>query len=83
MKLYSIRDRLAQEFAPIFEAKNDEVADRVVRQLMAKSPGLNLSDFELYRLGSFSYTDGFLDPEINPILVSSEYASLGKGENNG
>lgn len=51
--LYSIYDRLAEEFSPVFEAKNDAIANRMFNAL---SKDADLTDQTLYRVGSFTNT---------------------------
>nr|QJB18856.1 MAG: nonstructural protein [Microvirus sp.] len=70
MYLYSVKDRLADEFAPLFEAKNDAIALRVHATMMAKVPGLILSDFELYKLGHYDSTNALVEGYETPLLIN-------------
>nr|WAE43502.1 MAG: hypothetical protein [Microviridae sp.] len=71
MKLYSLKDRLASEFAPPFSAKNVDVANRMVRQLLLQHPNIAPTEFELYEVGEFFEDTGLMDKPLSPILVSS------------
>lgn len=51
MNLYVIYDRVAQEGGPIFEAKNDNVAFRMVQEYLAKAP----NDYMVLHVGSLSH----------------------------
>lgn len=58
MRLYSLYDSIAKEFAPVFSAKTDALASRSVRNLLSKVP--NFSDFTLHFVGEFDHDDGRL-----------------------
>lgn len=49
MRLYVIKDTVADEFGPVFEAKNDEVATRSFKALISKA--IQPSDFVLFFAG--------------------------------
>ncbi len=51
-ELFTIYDKVAQEAGPIFQAKNLYVAMRYVNE-MIKDNKINLSEYDLVRLGSF------------------------------
>lgn len=57
-KLYSIRDRAAGQFGPVFQAVNDAVASRSMVRLMEKIPSYDRDAFQLVRLGSFDDETG-------------------------
>lgn len=69
MNLYSLKDVVADEYGPVFEAKNDDVAIRVCKQIPQKSPDIVLSDFELYRIGDFDHEKGYFSTEKQAVLV--------------
>lgn len=71
VNLYSIKDILAEEYGPIFEAKNDAVATRSYKQLVEKNK-LNTSEFVLYYVGKFENDgDGVIHNDlIYPMLVA-------------
>ena len=51
-ELFTIYDKVAQEAGPIFQAKNLYVAMRYVKD-MIKDNNINLSEYDLVRLGTF------------------------------
>ena len=51
-ELFTIYDKVAQEAGPIFQAKNLYVAMRYVKD-MIKDNRINLTEYDLVRLGSF------------------------------
>ena len=51
-ELFTIYDKVAQEAGPIFQAKNLYVAMRYVND-MIKDNKINLSEYDLVRLGTF------------------------------
>jgi hypothetical protein len=55
MRLYVIRDRLAGESGPIFEAKTDDVALRNYRQVFDKNPVAHPQEFELLAIGEYDH----------------------------
>ncbi|GMO29634.1 MAG: hypothetical protein Ta2B_10630 [Termitinemataceae bacterium] len=61
--LYSVRDRVANEFGPIFQAKNDDVAWRNYFSLLTNSNVTDMLDYELVRLGSFDVDTGKIELE--------------------
>jgi len=63
INLYSIRDGLAEEFGPVYQAKNHGVASRNYRNLMKQNSIENGSEFKLFMVGQF-------DPETGGILVN-------------
>lgn len=70
MVLYSIYDKVADEFGPIYEAKNDMVASRAYAGLVKPEMA---HDYELYAIGKrFNRTGEGIegDPEILPVLVA-------------
>lgn len=54
--IYSIYDKGAEEFGPVFSASNDVVAERNFKDIIKTSP--YLEEFELYRLGKVIFTHG-------------------------
>ena len=54
MNLYTVRDYVAEEAGPVFEAKNDEVAKRNFVEILGKT-ALKPSDFGLYCIGVFDH----------------------------
>ena len=52
MKLYTIRDNIAEEFGPVFVAKNDNVAKRQFIDLIQENQ-INITDYTLWYVGDF------------------------------
>lgn len=67
MKIYTIRDQVAQFFIAPYLAQNDGVAKRMFIGSLGDS-WPHRSDFQLYRVGSFDPDTGLLSPE-SPSLV--------------
>jgi hypothetical protein len=57
MYLYTVRDLLAKEYGPIFQAKNDDVAGRSFRDLIAKN-NVRWEEYELYCVGMYDMESG-------------------------
>lgn len=55
--LYSVYDTMAEEFGPVFMARNDQVAKRAVINMMVKSEA-SANEFQLYKVGVFNTTTG-------------------------
>ena len=53
MYLYCLYDKLAEEAGPVFEAVNDAIALRNVRQMVSRN-GLDESEYYLYKIGEYS-----------------------------
>ena len=51
-EIFTIYDKVAQEAGPLFQAKNLYVAMRCVKE-MIKDNNINLSEYDLVRLGTF------------------------------
>lgn len=66
--LYSVYDRVAAEYGPIFQAKSDKVAKRQYKQLMASNP--NKTDYELVQVGRYDTETGHIKVgEYSPYIV--------------
>lgn len=57
-RVYTIKDRVANQHGPCFQAINDGVASRSMVQLLAKVPKYDRDAFELYCIGEFDDADG-------------------------
>ena len=88
--LYSIRDDLAGQWGPVFEAVNDSVALREYARIMSKVD--QKSDYRLIRLGSFLRDGDFINGsglgisllvncpvDISDALASDDYIDDGTG----
>jgi len=72
MILYSIYDKVADEFGPFYEAKNDMVASRAYAGLV--KPEM-VHDYELYAVGErVDPLDRLAGaPDLSPLLKSYEF----------
>ena len=59
--IYSIHDCVADEYGPLFNCKNDEVAKRAVKSILTGD--VNPFDYEIFCLGTFDSDNGVLVPE--------------------
>lgn len=62
MNLYVVFDKIAGECGPVFEAKNDAVALRQYRHLVASNPGFVQDDFELMQVGTMDKETMVIEP---------------------
>lgn len=71
-ELFTIYDKVAQEAGPIFQAKNLYVAMRYVKD-MIKDNKINLSEYDLVRLGTFDSESMFLTvfPKADAVELSN------------
>jgi len=65
--VYVIKDTLADEIGPMFEAKNHEIAKRQFRNLLKEVS--DKSDYKLYCIGHFDREFMELTPEINVEVI--------------
>ena len=63
--IYTIRDKVAEEVGPLFQAKNDAVAIRQFKQLVKDSE--NPEEYELLCLGDFN--DQTIELETGKVKV--------------
>jgi len=63
--LYSVEDKLAEEYGPPFTAKNDAIARRQFKNLSANMQ--QVEDFELWKLGTFDTESGEINKELEVI----------------
>ncbi|MDR2602611.1 MAG: hypothetical protein LBC53_09220 [Spirochaetaceae bacterium] len=66
--LYSVRDDLAEQFGPPLLAVNDKVAVRQAVNLLSSSPGLDVTDYSLFKL--CSWNPDSVDSPISDVGVS-------------
>lgn len=65
LNVYTIYDSKAEEFGPVFEAKNDSVAMRKCKMEFKDVPVLD--DYSLYCIGLVDHDEGafdYLDPDV-------------------
>jgi len=60
-ELYSVKDLLAEEYGPIFHAKNKAIAERNYHQ-MVEANKLNTEEYNLTLIGTFDNETGVLTP---------------------
>lgn len=70
MNLYTVRDKVAEECASLFEAPNDDVAVRKVRMGFKGYPG-SVADFTLLCIGSFDTKSGELTAD-HPRIIDAD-----------
>lgn len=56
--LFSIKDKVAEHFGPVFQAVNTGVALRNFRQLMKDVPEYDRDAYEVFELGEFDDVSG-------------------------
>lgn len=66
MKLYTIRDKVADEAGPIYQAKNDAIAVRQFNNLMANQQ-VDVVDYALYCVGEFDTEAMTIEPDIRMV----------------
>lgn len=59
--LYSIKDRVAGMFAPVFQAVNDGVARRAYIQAFRNAATYDLDSFQLFQVGFFNDENGVVE----------------------
>jgi len=62
VELFVIKDTVAEDIGPIFQAKNEKVAVREFRRMFLDNP--HLMDFQLWRVGYLT-KDMELIPEVH------------------
>lgn len=72
MGLYSVYDRLAEEYGPVFEAPTNAVACRSFEILMKEAKIGKVSEYKLLSLGSVDHTTGEISgkfaEDITPVI---------------
>lgn len=58
-ELYTVRDLLAEESGPVFQAKNEAIAQRNYHRMMEEQK-LNPEEYELTKVGTFDSEEGTL-----------------------
>lgn len=57
LQMYNVKDKISEEFAPPFVAKNDAVALRQFNHLINN---LNPQDYSLYHIGQYDSDTGLI-----------------------
>lgn len=68
--LYSIYDKDAQEFGPLFNAKNVLIASRYVEQMMKDVN--NVDPYAIYKMGEYDTENGIKDTNVSFVGDCSE-----------
>lgn len=68
--LYSIFDKDAEEFGPLFNAKNDLIASRYVEDMIKEVK--NVVPYALYRMGKYDTEFGIKDIDLSFVADCSE-----------
>lgn len=71
MKVYCIYDRVAEEAAPLFTAKNDKIACRHFRNALEFNKVNEPKDFMLYCLGEFDPDQPALFGDKVPTILNT------------
>ena len=61
MKVYTVRDKVADEYAPPFLARTDGAAVRMFTEITKGQKIAYIDDLELYRVGYFDISTGKLE----------------------
>lgn len=78
-RLYSLYDAVAEEFGPLFSAKNDDVALRNVIQMFTdmKVNIASVESYHLYYVGNFDTVTGqLIESSIDAIEINIDYDAL-------
>lgn len=73
--LYSIFDIDANEFGPLFCAKNSKIAYRYVYEMSRSINTANLGSFALYKMGEFDVEKGIVDTTVSIVENLSNIVS--------
>lgn len=63
VNIYTIYDKVAEESGPVFQAKNDMVAVRMLKSLVSENPNISIDEYEVYCLGEFDTEKRSFVPE--------------------
>lgn len=73
-KLYSIYDKDAQEYGPLFNAKNDVVASRYVEEMIKDVK--HVDSYALYCMGEFDTEYGITETNVSFVSDCSELVDI-------
>lgn len=68
--LYSIYDKDAKEYGPLFNAKNDVVASRYVEQIVNDVP--HLDSYSLFLMGEYDTELGIVNTKVEFVSDCSD-----------
>lgn len=63
VNIYTIYDKVAEECGPVFQAKNDMVANRMIDSMVRENPNIVLDEYDVYCLGEFDTEKRSFVPE--------------------
>ena len=63
-KVYCLYDTVAEESGPLFEARNDVIASRILEAIENLPKGASKDDFRVIRLGYYDHGENGLMPAI-------------------
>lgn len=69
VRLYAVRDEIAEEFGPLFTAKNDGVAKRKFDELINTVDESVKGDYILYYMGMYVISTGGIFSELKEIKI--------------
>ena len=69
-KLYAIYDKDAEEYGPLFNAKNDVIASRYVEEMIKEVN--NVDSYALYCMGEYDTENGIKDTNVSFVADCSE-----------
>lgn len=78
-KVYSILDKVAEEFSPPFLAHNDGVANRHYQAFLSKNPPETRGEFALHCLADWDHKLGIIAPRAYPEEVEVQNTALSRG----
>jgi len=73
--LYSIRDTVAEDFGPIFQAPNHATARRNYNNLLVSVPDTIKEDYQLFHIGYFDTSLGIIEQREKNELVDTKERS--------
>lgn len=73
MNLYALYDTKAECFLPILEAQNDDHAQRIIADAVAKNEPLwrHASDYTLFKISEYDNLTGYVTQDARPERVVS------------
>lgn len=67
--IYTIYDSVAEEAGPLFNAKNDSVAERQFKNMVQSQNISDWTEYHLNRVGTFDTEKMLLTSENKPVLI--------------
>ena len=75
--LYSIYDKDAQEYGPLFNAKNAVIASRYVEQMLNEVK--NVDPYSLYFMGEYDTEKGIISTDVHLVDDCNEIVTFVDG----